>query len=45
MVGLPRLRVRLGSGEGGRLPEEVAAEIIPPEVDVPDVLLLLRRPA
>jgi hypothetical protein len=45
VIGLPGLRVRLGAGEGGRLPEEVAAEVIPPEGDAPDVLLLVRRPA
>lgn len=44
MVGLPGLRVRLGPGEGGRLPEEVAAEVIPPQGDTPDVLLLVCRP-
>jgi hypothetical protein len=45
MVGVPGLRVRLGAGEGARLPEEVVAEVIPPERETPDVLLLVRRPA
>jgi len=45
VVGVPGLRVCLGAGEGGRFPEEVAPEIIPPEGDAPDVLLLVRRPA
>src|SRR5262249_20365864 len=45
LVGGPGLRVRLGAGEGGRLPEEVAAEVLPPKGDTPDVLLLVRRPA
>lgn len=44
VVGVPGLRVRLGGGEGGWLPEEVAAEVIPPEGDAPGVLLLVRRP-
>jgi hypothetical protein len=44
VVGVSGVRVRLGAGEGGRLPEEVAAEVIPPEGDAPDVLLLVRRP-
>jgi hypothetical protein len=42
VVGVPGLRVRLETGEGARLPGEVAAEIIPPEGDAPDVLLLVR---
>jgi hypothetical protein len=45
IVGVPGLRLRLEAGEGGRLPEAVAAEVIPPEGDAPDVLLLVRRPA
>jgi hypothetical protein len=45
VVGVAGLRVRLGPGEGSRFPEEVAAEAIPPEGEVPDVLLLVRRPA
>ncbi len=44
LIGVPGLRVRLGAGEGSRLPEEVAVEVIPPEGDAPDVLLLVRRP-
>ncbi len=44
VIGVSGVRVRLGAGEGGRLPEEVAAEVIPPEGDAPDVLLLVRRP-
>jgi hypothetical protein len=45
VVGLPGLRVRLAAGEGARLPKGVAAELVPPEGDAPDVLLLVRRPA
>jgi hypothetical protein len=45
VVAVPGLRVRLGAGEGGRLPEGVAADVIAPEGDAPDVLLLVRRPA
>jgi len=45
VVGVPGLRVRLGPGEGCRLPEDVAAEVIPPGAEVPDLLLVLRRPA
>jgi hypothetical protein len=45
VFGVPGLRVRLGAGEGARLPEALAAEVIPPEGDAPDVLLLVRRPA
>jgi hypothetical protein len=45
VVGVPGLRVHLGVGEGGRFPEEVAAEVMPPEGDAPDVLLVVRRPA
>jgi hypothetical protein len=45
VVGLPGLRVRLGAGEAARLPMGVAAELIPPEGEAPDVLLLVRRPA
>jgi hypothetical protein len=45
VVGVPGWRVRLGSGEGAWLPEEIAAEVLPPEGDAPDVLLLVRRPA
>jgi hypothetical protein len=44
VVGGPGLRVRLGAGEGGRLPEGVAADVIAPEGDSPDVLLVVRRP-
>jgi hypothetical protein len=44
VIGVPGLRVCLGAGEGGRLPEEAAAEVIPPEGDARDVLLLVRRP-
>jgi hypothetical protein len=42
VVGLPGLRVSLGAGEGARFPEGIAAELIPPEGDAPDVLLLVR---
>lgn len=45
VVGMPGLRLRLGAGEGCRLPEEVAAEVLAPEGETPDVLLLVRRPA
>jgi hypothetical protein len=45
LVGVPGLRVRLEAGEGARLSEEIAAEVIPPEGDALDVLLLVRRPA
>jgi hypothetical protein len=45
VVGLPGLRLRLGPGEGCLLPEDVAAEALPPEGEVPDVLLVVRRPA
>jgi hypothetical protein len=38
------LRLRLGAGEGGQLPEGVGAEVLPPEGDAPDVLLMVRRP-
>jgi hypothetical protein len=44
VVGVPGLRLRLGAGEGSRLPEDVAAEVIPPEGDASGVLLLVRRP-
>jgi hypothetical protein len=44
-VGVPGRRVRLGPGEGSQLPEEIAADVIPPERDAPAVLLLVRRPA
>jgi hypothetical protein len=44
VVGLPGLRLRLGPGEGCVLPEGVAAEVLPPEGEVPDVLLAVRRP-
>jgi hypothetical protein len=43
-VCLPGLRLRLGAGEGCRLPEDIVAEVIPPENGDPDVLLLVRRP-
>jgi hypothetical protein len=43
-VGVPGLRLRLAAGEGAQFPEKVAAEVIPPEGDAPDVLLLVRRP-
>jgi hypothetical protein len=45
VIGVPGLRLRMDAGEGSRLPEGVAAEVIPPEGDAPDVLLLVRRPA
>src|SRR5262249_10813032 len=45
VVGVPGLRVRLEAGEGAQPPGEVAAEVIPPGRDAPDVLLLVRRPA
>jgi hypothetical protein len=45
VMSLPRLRVCLRAGEGGRLPEEILAEVVPPESNAPDVLLLVRRPA
>ena len=44
VVGVPGLRVRLGPGEGCRLPEGVAAEVFPPAGEVPDLLLVVRRP-
>lgn len=44
VVGVPGLRVRLGPGEGSRLPAEIATEVIPPEGEAPDVLLLVRQP-
>jgi hypothetical protein len=44
-VGLPGLRVRLGAGEGCRLPEGVAAEVLAAAGEEPDVLLVVRRPA
>jgi hypothetical protein len=43
-LGVPGIRVRLGSGEGVQFPEGVTAEIVPTEADAPEVLLLLRRP-
>jgi hypothetical protein len=45
VLGLPGLRVRLGAGEGCRLPEEVQAEVISPAEDATDIVLLVRRPA
>jgi hypothetical protein len=42
VVGVKGLRVRLGAGEGSRLPEQLAAEVIPPQGDAPDILLLVR---
>lgn len=44
VVGVRGLRLRLGAGEGGRLPESVAAQVLPPETEAPHVLLLVRRP-
>jgi hypothetical protein len=38
------LRVRLGTGEGCRLPNDVAAEVTPADGDTPDVLLIVREP-
>jgi hypothetical protein len=45
VVDVPGLRLLLGAGEGIRFPEEVTAEVIPPEGEAPDILLLVRRPA
>jgi hypothetical protein len=45
VVGVAGLRVRLRAGEGGRLPAEVTAEVMPPEGDAPHMLLLVRHPA
>jgi hypothetical protein len=42
-IGVPGFRVRLQAGEGVRLPETVATEMIPPTEDVPDLLLTVRR--
>jgi hypothetical protein len=44
VVGVPGLRVRLGAGEGVQFPEGVAAEVLRPAGEGPDVLLLVRRP-
>jgi hypothetical protein len=44
VVGLPGLRLRLEGGEGSWLPKDIAAEVIPPEGEAPDVLLLVRLP-
>jgi hypothetical protein len=45
VVGVPGLRVRLEAGEGARLPEAVTADVLPPEGEMPDVLLLVRLPS
>jgi hypothetical protein len=44
LVGLRGLRLRLGSGEGIRLSEEIETEFVPPDGDAPDVLLLVSPP-
>jgi hypothetical protein len=44
-VGLPGVRLRLGAGEGCRMPAGIESEVQPPSGDVPDVLLLVRRPS
>jgi hypothetical protein len=44
-VGLPGLRVRLGAGEGCRLPEGMVAQVLAPAGEAPEVLLVVRRPA
>jgi hypothetical protein len=44
VVSVPGLRVRMEAGEGCRLAEEVVAEVIPPEGDAPNVLLVVRQP-
>jgi hypothetical protein len=37
------VRLRLGAGEGCRVPEGLAAEVLPAERDDPNVLLVVRR--
>jgi hypothetical protein len=44
VVGVPGVRLRLGPGEGIRLPAETVAEVIPPEGDAPNILLMVRWP-
>jgi len=39
VVEVPGLRLRLGAGEGCRLPQGIAAEINPPVGELPDVLI------
>jgi hypothetical protein len=42
LIGLPELRVRLGTAEGCRLPEGLQVTVVPPDGETPHLLLVMR---